>query len=160
MYLTQGFMHAGCSMVLLGNHQTVFDSDHTVLQSHHQCIRAPISLLCTLAIRWLVDFRYLNGCMGKLTVALVSIFLVPDDAKHLHMYLLAFFLKKEMSIQILYQVEKFVFMNIYPVDCFLSCLLSFLKKKIPISSVCLCMCACICCICGYGSQRRTCIFHT
>lgn len=34
-----------------------------------------------------------------------------------------------MSIQILYQVEKFVFMNIYPVDYFLSCLLSFLKKK-------------------------------
>lgn len=65
--------------------------------------------------------------MGKLTVALVSIFLVPNDAKHLHMYLLAFFfLKKEMSIQILYQVEKFVFMIIYPVGCFLPCLLSFL----------------------------------
>lgn len=154
-------MHARCSMVLLGNHQTVFDSDHTVLQSHHQCIRAPISLLCTLAIRWLVDFRYLNGCMGKLTVALVSIFLVPDDAKHLHMYLLAFFFKKKCLFKFFTKLKSlFLWTSILSTVSFPASFLSFKKKKIPISSVCLCMCACICCICGYGSQRKTCIFHT
>ena len=76
---------------ILRNRQIVFQSSWTILHSHQQCMRVPISLCSHQHLLLSVFFipAMLVGVIWYLIVVLICISLMANEVEHLFVYLLA-----------------------------------------------------------------------